>query len=194
MIRAFSGMLAGSSAELKNLRSLTLASFLAAIYAVSYSPVAGNFIIVPGMIEIRFGFIALAVAAAMFGPVMAVLVAFTGDIAGTLLFYGGSFFWGYTMSWMLQGFVFGLFFYKEKISAPRVICATLFNTCVIELLLTTKWQQMMGFGTFEALFVKRLALKSIMLPVNAILLFLTLRAVFAAYGRLQLRNAGKSAR
>lgn len=187
-------MLADSSAELKNLRSLTLASFLAAIYAVSYSPVAGNFVIVPGIIEIRFGFMALAVSAAMFGPVMAVLVAFTGDIAGTLLFYGGSFFWGYTFSWILQGFVFGLFFYKEKISAPRIILSMLFNTCVINLLLTTKWQQMMFGGTFGARFISRLPLNAIMLPVNIVLLFLVLRAVCTAYGRLRLRNTGNHTR
>lgn len=194
MIRALSTTLADFSAELKNPRSLTLGALLAAIYAVSYSPVAGNFVIVPGVIEIRFGFIAIAVVAALSGPVMAALVAFIGDIIGTLLFYGGSFFWGYTLSWVLLGIVFGVFFYKEKISVPRVIFSMLFNTCIINLLLTTKWEQMMGFGTFEALFVKRLMLNIIMLPVNTILLFLVLRAVCAAYGRLRLRNTGRQTR
>lgn len=187
-MHALKGMLESSSAELKSLRSLTLASFLAAIYAVSYSPVAGNFIIIPGVIEIRFGFIAIAVAAALFGPVMAAIAAFIGDILGTLLFYGGAFFWGYTLNWVIMGFVFGLFFYKEKISNYRIIPAMLFNTCVVNLLFTTKCEQMMGFGTFEGLFMKRLALNIVMLPVNTILLILVLRSVCSVYRRILHRQ------
>lgn len=183
-MHACKNMFTQSFSELKNLRSLTLASFLAAIYAVSYSPVAGNFIIVPGVIEIRFGFIAIAVAGMLFGPVVAALSAAIGDILGTILFYGGSFFWGYTLSWILLGIAFGIFFYKEKISAPRMIGSMLFNTLIINLLLTTKWEEMMGFGTFEGLFMKRILLNAVMLPVNTVLMFLTLRGVLSAYRRL----------
>lgn len=175
---------ASSAGELKNLRSLTLASFLAAIYAVSYSPVAGNFMIIPGMIEIRFGFIAIAVAAMLFGPVVAGIVAVIGDILGTILFYGGSFFWGYTLSWLLQGIMFGIFFYKEKISTSRIIGAMLFNTCIINLLLSTKWEELMGFGVFPALFIKRLPHNLIMLPVNIILLIAILRGVSSVYHKI----------
>lgn len=187
-MRVFKDMIASSLAEIRSVRSLTLTACLAAIYAVSYSPVAGNFIIVPGMIEIRFGFIAIAVAAALCGPVMAALAAVIGDILGTLLFYGGAFFWGYTLSWTLMGLAFGFFFYREKVSLPRVIGAMLFNTFIINLIFTTKWEQMMGFGTFEALFLKRLALNFVMLPVNTILLAPVLRGVCSVYRRLAAGN------
>lgn len=176
---------AESAGELKNLRSLSMAALLAAIYAVSYSPFAGNFIIVPGVIEIRFGFLAIAVAGMLFGPVVAAVSAVIGDIAGTLLFYGGAFFWGYTLSWLLLGIVFGLFFYKNQVSLPRIIGSMLFNTCVINLLLTTKWEQMMGFGTFEGLFFKRLLLNAVMLPVNTIALVMVLKACRTAFHRLE---------
>lgn len=185
-MRSIKEMLASSSAGLKDLRILTLASFLAAIYAVSYSPFAGNFIIIPGIIEIRFGFIVIAIAAALFGPTVAVSVAFVGDIIGTLIFYGGQFFWGFTLSWMIQGFVFGLFFYKEKISVRRIVFAMLFNTGVINMILTTKWEQMMGFGTFEALFAKRFIVSLVMCPVNIILLVFVLRAACSAYRKIKL--------
>ena len=176
---------AASVGELKNTRSLSMAALLAAIYAVSYSPFAGNFVIIPGVIEIRFGFLAVAVAGMLFGPVVAAIAAVIGDIAGTLLFYGGAFFWGYTLSWLLMGIVFGLFFYKNRTGLPRIIGASAFNTCVINLLLTTKWEQMMGFGTFEALFWKRLLLNAVMLPVNTILLVLVLRACREAFKKLE---------
>lgn len=187
-MRAFKDMIVLSLAEIRSVKSLTLTACLAAIYAVSYSPVAGNFIIVPGVIEIRFGFIAIAAAAALCGPVMAAMAAVIGDILGTLVFYGGGFFWGYTFSWALMGLVFGLFFYKEKISIPRVIGAMLFNTFIINLIFTTKWEQMMGFGTFEALFLKRFVLNLVMLPVNTILLAPVLRIVCSVYRRLAADN------
>lgn len=174
-----------SRAELRNLRSLTMAAILAAIYAVSYSPFVGNIILIPGVIEIRFGFLAIAVAAMLFGPVVAPIVAVVGDILGTLLFYGGSFFWGYTVSWMLMGIVFGLFFYKLRFSLPRVVGCMVFNTLVINLLLTTKWQAMMGFGAFEALFVKRTLHNIIVFPINTIAAYFVLRSVAALYTKLQ---------
>lgn len=180
-----SKLFARSMEELRSLRSLVLASLLAAVYAVSYAPFVGNIIIIRGVIEIRFGFIAVAVCGMLFGPVMAALTAVIGDFIGVFLFYGGGFFWGYTLSWMLLGIVFGLFFYKERLSAARIIGSMLFNTCVINLLLTTKWEEMMGFGTFEALFWKRLALNVFMLPVNTILLFLVLHGALSAYRKMR---------
>jgi ECF transporter S component (folate family) len=174
-----------SRAELKNLRTLTTAAILAAIYAVSYYPYVGNIIILPGVIEIRFGFLAIAVAAMLYGPVVAPLVAVIGDVLGTILFYGGSFFWGYTVSWLLQGIVFGLFFYRLRFSIPRVVGCMVFNTCVINLLLTTKWEELMGFGTFAGLFAKRILHNVIVFPVNIVAAYFLLRGVAALYEKVR---------
>jgi ECF transporter S component (folate family) len=174
-----------SRAELKNLRTLTTAAILAALYAVSYYPFVGNIIIIPGVIEIRFGFLAVAVAAMLYGPVVAPLVAVIGDVLGTILFYGGSFFWGYTVSWLLQGIVFGLFFYKLRFSIPRTVGCMVFNTCVINLLLTTKWEEMMGFGTFTGLFAKRILHNVIVFPINILAVYVLLRSVAVLYTKLR---------
>lgn len=183
ILKRISAFFAVSAGELKNLRSLTLASVLTAIYAVSYSPIAGNIVIVPGLIELRFGFLAIAVAAMLLGPVMGMLVALLGDVLGTILFYGGSFFWGYTISWVLMGFVFGCFLYKYKISSLRIIGATVFHTVFINQFLVTYWQSFLGFGAFDALFTTRLIRNAIMLPVNIVLLFVVLKGVLSVYRR-----------
>ena len=173
-----------AAGELKSVRTLTLASFLTAIYAVSYSPVAGNFVIVPGLIEFRFGFLAIAVAAMMFGPIVGMLVAVLGDLLGTVLFYGGGFFIWYTVTWALMGFGFGCFLYKMRITAPRMLGAMLFNTCIISQLLTPLIQSWMQMGPFPALFVSRIIRTLVMFTVNTILLFLVLRGVTSVYGRI----------
>jgi ECF transporter S component (folate family) len=174
-----------SRAELKNLRTLTMAAILAAIYAVSYYPFIGNIIVIPGVIEIRFGFLIIAVAAMLYGPVVAPIIAVIGDLLGTILFYGGSFFWGYTVSWLLQGIVFGLFFYKLRFSFPRTVGCMVLNTCVFNLLLTTKWEEMMGFGTFSGLFAKRLVHNLILFPINILALYSLLRIVATLYEKIQ---------
>lgn len=173
-----------SAAELKNLRSLTLASFLAAIYAVSYAPFAGNIIIVPGLVEIRLGFLAIAVAAMMFGPIVASMVALIGDFLGTIFFYGGSFVLGYTVTWVLMGFAFGCFLYKNRVTIPRMLGAMIFYTVVINLFITTLLQSLLGYGAFWPLFYSRLVFRLIMFPVNTILLILVLRSVDAVYHRI----------
>lgn len=175
----------GAAGELKQVRSLTLAALLIAIYAVTYSPFAGNIIIVPGLIELRFGFLAIALAGMLLGPFMAMFVAVLGDFVGTILFYGGSFFFGYPISWTLMGLIFGCFLYKEQLSTARIIAASVVSTVVIDQCLTTLWQTFMGFGTFEALFVSRILRNVIMLPVKTILLVLLLRSVMAIYRKVR---------
>lgn len=173
--------------ELKNVRSLTLASLLTAIYAVTYSPFAGNFVIVPGLIEIRLGFVAVAVAGMLCGPVMAMLVAVLGDFIGTILFYGGSFFFGYTFTWVVMGLIFGCFLYRHKTSLPRVIGAMLADLVVVKLLLTT-WCQTLMFSsteTFGALLVTRVVRNLIFLPFNTILLLVVVRCVMGIYRRVR---------
>lgn len=176
---------AASAAELKNTRSLTVAALLAAIYAVSYSPFAGNIVVIPGYMEFRFGFLALAVAGALCGPVAGILVAVLGDFIGTILFYGGSFFFGYPISWALTGFVFGCFLYKERLTLPRMIGANLLTTIAVNQFLTTLWQHLSGFGPYGAIFVSRIPRNAVMFPVNTVLLILVLRGIETIYRRVR---------
>ena len=179
-----SAFFAASAGELKNLRSLTLASLLTAIYAVSYSPFAGNIVIIPGFMEFRFGFLAIAMAAMLLGPVPGVLVALIGDFIGTIVFYGGSFFFGYPLSWALMGLMFGCILYKGKISTPRILLAMALNSLVINQVFTTLWQSMLGFGAFQPLFFARIPRTLIMFPINTVLTVLVLRSVYAVYHRI----------
>lgn len=176
---------AHSTRELKSLRNLTFAAVLSALYAITYMPYIGNIIIVKGVVEIRFGFLIIAMAAMLYGPVVGSIVAMIGDLLGSILFYGGEFIIGYTFTWMLQGVVFGLFFYKCIVSIPRVIGAVTVNTVVVNLLITTTLQMLtMKDVTFQALLVQRLPLNLGMFPVRCILLYAVLRLTRELYRRL----------
>jgi ECF transporter S component (folate family) len=184
-MRKIRNTLARSAAEFKSARGLALAGLLAAVYAVTYSPLAGNIVIVQGVFEIRLGIIAIAAAAALLGPLPAAAAAVTGDLIGTLLFYGGSFFWGYTFSWALMGFGFGLILYKEKTGVGHIVAASLFNTIIINMIFTTAWQVLMGFSpSYTALFVSRIPRNLALLPINTLLLLVCLRALCSAYKKI----------
>jgi ECF transporter S component (folate family) len=63
--------------------------------------------------QMNFGFLPIAVAGYMFGPVGGLLVAVFGDIIGTFLFGTGAYFPGFTVTAALVGIVYGIFLYPK---------------------------------------------------------------------------------
>ncbi len=57
--------------------------------------------------QMNFGFLPIAVAGYLFGPVGGLLVAVFGDVIGTLLFGTGAYFPGFTLTAALVGAVYG---------------------------------------------------------------------------------------
>ncbi|MDF2678515.1 MAG: hypothetical protein K0Q97_2867, partial [Bacillota bacterium] len=64
--------------------------------------------------RIGFGFVPLAIAAMLLGPVKAGIVGAVADIIGAILFPTGAFFPGFTLTAFLKGVVYGLFLYKKQ--------------------------------------------------------------------------------
>jgi ECF transporter S component (folate family) len=65
------------------------------------------------ILRIGFGFIPVAFAGIMFGPIIAGLTGAVADIIGVLLFPAGSFFPGFTLSAFLGGAAYGVFLHKK---------------------------------------------------------------------------------
>ena len=98
--------------------------------------------------RITVNFIARAVCGFIFGPIEALLAAGVADALGAVIFYGGDFFIGFTITAMFLGAMYGLFLNK-KITIPRILLVTLVNTVVGSGLLNTffvaiKYQVMSG--------------------------------------------------
>ena len=73
-------------------------------------------------IKIGFSFVPVVVAAILYGPIAAGIVAALGDFVGAILFPIGTYFPGFTLTAFLTGCVFGLFLHKKQ-SWPRIIAA-----------------------------------------------------------------------
>lgn len=123
-----------SAAELKNVRCLTVAGILTALYIVldifSFRPVE--------FIKINFDFIAVAMVGILFGPVPAAMTAVAGDFLGCVLSgMAPNIFLSFTA--MLSGLLYGSLLYKKSGMKLVIfsIIARVIDSAVICLVLQT---------------------------------------------------------
>lgn len=175
--------------DLKRVQSICLCGlFVAAYVALSFF----NLKLTP-YLEFRFAFLALAAAAAYGGPIMGMTVGIAGDVVS---FFAspqtGPFFPGFTLSYAILGFAFGLILYRSKVTPVRVFTASFFEF-VLACTLNTVWLHFMYGMEWKYLFTIRLVKCIVSLGVNTVLLFIFMKA-FSKILASALRPAGASPR
>ena len=97
-------------------------------------------------IAFSFGFVPLILSAIWLGPKYSTLIGGLADLIGALLFPVGQYFVGYTISSLIDGFIYGIFLYKkpgEKRSTKqfviRLILSTLIVSVFCNLFLSSLW-------------------------------------------------------
>lgn len=136
-------------------------------------------------LEFRFAFLALAAAAVYGGPVMGMTVGIAGDIVSFFATpQNSSFFPGFTLSYAILGFLFGLVLYRSRITPLRAFMAS-FVEFLIANSLNTLWLHFMFGMEWKYLFTIRLMKNSVSLIVNAILLFVFLKAFVKVLGTIR---------
>lgn len=106
-------------------------------------------------IKIGFSFIPVVVAAMMYGPAAAGLVAAMGDIVSAVAFPVGPYFPGFTLTTVLTGAVFGVFL-KKKPTTVRIVIAVLIVQMVIGWFGNTYFISVLYGSPFKALFLARI--------------------------------------
>ena len=120
-------------------------------------------------IRIGFGFLPIALAAIMYGPVYTCAAAVIGDVLGALMFPSGAFFPGFTVTAFLTGLVFSLFLYGKEINWKRMILPALLICFILNLCLDTYWLYLMyGNGVIGQIPFR--VLKTVILFVIQVLL------------------------
>ena len=110
--------------------------------------------------RIGFGFVPMVIAAMMYGPLPAGIVAALADFIGAILFPTGPYFPGFTFSVFLMGIVFGLFLYKDR-SLWRIIVSVLITQFIISLFLTTYWIHVLYGAKYVPLLATRVVQSAI---------------------------------
>ncbi|MDD7511568.1 MAG: folate family ECF transporter S component [Peptostreptococcaceae bacterium] len=123
--------------------------------------------------RIGFGFIPIAIAAMLYGPVWAGLAHTVSDLLGIFLFPAvGGFFPGFTLTACLTGVIFGLVLYKKDVNILRAFISALLVVLFLNLILDTYWLVILTGKGFTVLLPARilkcaitLALQTALLPI-----------------------------
>lgn len=160
--------------KLRDTRVLTTAALLTAICTVL------GFFKIPltNLVELRFAFLPIAVSGALFGPGIGALVGTLSDILGYLVKPTGVFFPGFTLASLMNGVIYGFFFYKKELTLPRIIGAEAVRVVICNLLINTASLSILYHMPFWATLAGRLLKNAVMFPVNCLLLIVLLKPVF----------------
>ncbi len=158
--------------KLKNVRVLTIASMLVAI-----SILLGFFKIpITNNIQIQFSFLAIALSAALFGPGIGAVVGMLSDIGAFIVNPTGPYFIGFTISATLAGVLFGLVFYQKEWSFKRIVCGQILYNLIIGLVINSINLYFLYGNGFLYLVAIRFTKEMVMIPIDAILLLVVLKA------------------
>ena len=129
------------------------------------------------VMKIGLGFLAVALCAALYGPKWAAVVAALADFVGSILFPTGAYFPGFTVTAAITGIIFGLCFYRKKITWKRAILAAALNVIFVSYLANTAMISYLGGTPYAELLKIRAVQLAIMFPVQSVVLGLIFPAI-----------------
>lgn len=158
-----------SMKENKKVKSICGCAMLTALNV----SVGALYIPISPTLRIGFSSVFAGVSGMVYGPM---LTGFAGVIADTLKYMirpDGPYFPGFAINEFLTGFIYGCFFYKKKITLPRVIVARAMITIFINLILTSLWLNIMYQSPLFTMI--RLIKNIVMFPVDVAILYFALK-------------------
>ena len=169
--------------DAKSVRMITVAALLIALRIV-----LKNFHIPIGQgMDIYFGYMLNAMGAMIYGPIMGILTGFVVDILGFVLFpspYG--FFFGYTITAMAGSFIYGLFYYRTRLSVLKIALAKASVNVFVNVGLGALWSSML-YGKGYLYYLARSVLKNVVcLPVEILFLVFFLQLMLPILQRMKL--------
>lgn len=128
------------------------------------------------ILEFRLAFLALAAAAFYGGPLIGMTVGIAGDVISFFVTpQSAPFFPGFTLTYAVMGFLFGMFLYRTKITPGRAFLGGL-TEFVISCTLSTFWLHLMYGMEWQYLLTIRLVKNTIALGVYTVLIYVFLNA------------------
>lgn len=162
--------------EFNDVRNVVICALLAAIGVI-----LGYFTIIIGsFVKIGFSSIPLQLVAAFFGPTIGGLFGAALDIINYFVKPAGPYFPGFTLNAILSGIIYGIFFYKKKVSIYRVVVAQFVIIVIINLGLSSYWFYIIFGKSFFASFPFRVLKNLIMWPIDSAILFTIMKALDVA--------------
>ncbi|MFT8871658.1 MAG: folate family ECF transporter S component [Sporolactobacillus sp.] len=169
-------------AELQKVNRLTLAALVIAL-----ATVLGSFAIpVSQNLHIVFTFLLFAFGAMVYGPVVGAVAGAAADIVGYIAHPMGAFFPGYTLSAILSGLIYGLLLYRTRITVLRLVLVKLTINYAINVGLGCLWSALLFGKAYYFFFAASLLKNTLMLPIEVVLLYVTLQVLLPVLGSAHL--------
>ena len=124
------------------------------------------------IVQMHFGFIPIVIVAILYGPLYSGIAWAMADTIGTLLFPTGAFFFGFTVTALLSGIIFGIFLYKAKSYVISTVISVLIINILFTLCLDMYWLHLIMKQAFVVLLPARVIKCCIMIPVQIIAIYL----------------------
>ena len=172
-----------SAQELKSVRTLTGVSMLLAMSVVISFTASVQ---ITESLRVGLGYLITALLGMLYGPFTAAIAAGVGDVVKYLLKPDGQFFFGFTLTAMLGGMVYGAFFYKGRVTIVRAIASKTTVTLFLNCLLNTVWISFLYGQPFTASLTLRVIKNAVALPVEIVLLYVVLNAMAKVIRRAKL--------
>ena len=148
---------------------------------VACQVVLGNLLQVPMLgKQYNFGFMPIALAGALMGPIPAAIVGGLGDLIGAHVFPAGAYFPGFTLTNVLVGLVCGFILRGRKPSWWRCAVAVVISLAGLNLFLNSLWLHMLAYVPSRGYFTwvtVRAPNYLVEVPVNTVLCYLLLQAM-----------------
>lgn len=164
----------------KNLKDVKMIAFASLIVALR---VAVKFITIPVDlgVEVSFDCYINSLGAIVYGPLMGLLVGAVSDTLGCLLHPSGPYFFPFIFVEMSSSFIFALFLWKRKLSAPRVLLSkftvNFFCNIILTSLLMKPYMNIFYGKGYAFVNMTRIVKNLVVFPVESVLITLILAAL-----------------
>ncbi|MCI8561604.1 MAG: folate family ECF transporter S component [Dorea sp.] len=166
-MKGLKALFADSIHELRDLRTLAVASMLLAIAVV-----LGFYTLqLTDYIKIGFAYIVNEMTGMLFGPAVGGIMGGLADLLKYLVNPTGPFFPGFTISGICGGIIYGLVLYKKPLTVKRVILANLLVTVSVNIFLNTYWLTLLYGDAFLVLLPARILKQAVMMPIEVVLFY-----------------------
>lgn len=177
-----------AAAELKDTRMLVFAALMIALrlaMKMVYIPLA------PGL-RVNTAFLANALGAMVFGPVMAALCAVITDVLGFVMNPEGVYFIPFVLTEIAGSMIFALFLYRTKVTPVRTMlsrfCICFFVNVVLQTPIMIWYYKLYMNGASYVLTIPGIIKNMFMFPIESVVLTLLLRAVMPITNRMHLTH------
>ena len=126
-------------------------------------------------IRIGFSNIPQMIVSTLFGPSLGGIFGAVMDLLKYFVKPDGAYFPGFTISALLGGIIYGLFFYQKPITMARVLMAQLVIKVFVNIFCNTFWLAILYKQGILLLLPERVITNAIMLPVDTILCYSVLK-------------------